>query len=116
MGGKFDTQPTMVYRVWHRSRIGVPPNLPGLGNPINPKINVHRGVYSYQVPWLLAIIHGRDRSSHADRLPDSFLPLELTLFLLQSLQRAIFLRTIVDETRELKVDSHEKDKSVGTEV
>jgi len=34
----------------------VPPNLPGLINAINPKIDVHGGIYPYQVSWILGFV------------------------------------------------------------
>ena len=34
----------------------MPPNLPGLINAINPKINVHGGIYPYQVSWILGFV------------------------------------------------------------
>lgn len=35
--------------------VSVPPNLPGLINAINPKINVHGGIYPYNIAWLLGL-------------------------------------------------------------
>ena len=36
--------------------MSVPPNLPGLINAINPKIDVHGGIYTYQVSWILGFV------------------------------------------------------------
>lgn len=33
--------------------VSVPPNLPGLINTINPKIDVGGGIYLYDIAWLL---------------------------------------------------------------
>ncbi|KAG8827743.1 hypothetical protein FRC19_000752 [Serendipita sp. 401] len=33
--------------------VSVPPNIPGLINAINPKIDVHGGIYPYNIAWLL---------------------------------------------------------------
>jgi len=89
--------------------VSVPPNLPGLINAINPKINVHGGIYPYDIAWLLGFtLAGGVYSITSFVWPPAgvFIP-----------------EAIHDEAREPRSSSHEgsidvekKDRATVTEV
>ncbi|KAG8810958.1 hypothetical protein FRC17_002690 [Serendipita sp. 399] len=51
--GRYRYQGGVNWRAVLALVVSVPPNIPGLINAINPKINVHGGIYPYNIAWLL---------------------------------------------------------------
>ena len=53
---QYHLYPVQNWRAAVALLVSVPPNLPGLINAINPKIDVHGGIYPYQVSWILGFV------------------------------------------------------------